>query len=66
MNSQLEIPKELVEELEKFPQAKEKFLRLPPSHKREYVAYINEAKKETTKTKRVGIVILRLLESQNK
>ncbi len=66
MNSLLEIPKELLDELEKFPQAKERFLRLPPSHKREHIAYFTEAKKTETRIKRISLMILKLMQPQEK
>mgnify|MGYP005841607695 CR=1 FL=1 len=51
MNSLLGIPKEFLDKLEKFRQAKERFLRLPPSHKSEHMAYITDAKKRNLKKK---------------
>lgn len=60
----LEIPKILNDALEDHPQAREYFRKIPPSHQKEYIQYINEAKKEETRLRRIEKTIL-LLE-QNK
>jgi uncharacterized protein YdeI (YjbR/CyaY-like superfamily) len=41
--------------------AEEEFLRLPPSHRKEYIAWVMEAKKDETRLRRLGklIAILR-------
>lgn len=49
----LELPKELIKELKKDKIAKTFFDTLSYSHQREYVLWINEAKKEETRLKRV-------------
>lgn len=64
MNSHLEIPEDLLDELERFPQAKERFYKLPTSHKREYIKYINDTKKTETRIRRIGKVILILMETK--
>lgn len=61
MNSHIEIPKDLLDELERFPQARELFQKLPSSHKKEYVKYIDEAQKTETRIRRIGKVILMLM-----
>ena len=48
------VPKELTAALNKNKKAKTTFENFPPSHKREYVEWIGEAKTEETKTKRLA------------
>lgn len=48
----LELPKELVKELKKDKEAKTTFDKLSYTHQREYVLWINEAKKEETRLNR--------------
>ena len=47
------------------PQAWENFNRLPPSHKREYIAWISDAKKEETRQRRIREAI-RMLEKNER
>lgn len=49
----VEIPKDLMKELKKDREAKAFFDKLSYTHKREYVMWINEAKKEETRQNRV-------------
>ena len=42
--------------------AKERFTKLPPSHQREWVRYISEAKKDVTKLRRIEKMKADLLE----
>ncbi|MBL8092249.1 MAG: YdeI/OmpD-associated family protein, partial [Anaerolineales bacterium] len=49
----LELPKELIKELKKDKEAKTFFDRLSYTHQREYVLWINEAKKEETRQNRI-------------
>jgi uncharacterized protein YdeI (YjbR/CyaY-like superfamily) len=49
----IEIPKDLIKELKKDKEAKFFFDKLSYTHKREYVNWINEAKKEETRQRRV-------------
>ncbi|NJN79418.1 MAG: DUF1905 domain-containing protein [Anaerolineales bacterium] len=49
----LELPKELVKELKKDKEAKIIFDKLAYTHRREYVLWINEAKKEETRQNRI-------------
>jgi bifunctional DNA-binding transcriptional regulator/antitoxin component of YhaV-PrlF toxin-antitoxin module len=60
-----EVPADLAKALEKFPQAKKKFEILSPSHQKEYAAYVDEAKKEETKKRRIAKVIKMLSRSEN-
>jgi hypothetical protein len=49
----IEIPKDLAKEFKKEKEAKAFFDKLSYTHKREYVTWINEAKKEETRQSRV-------------
>lgn len=49
----IEIPKDLMKELKKDKEAKTFFDKLSYSHKREYVTWINEAKKDETRQNRI-------------
>ena len=51
--SEIELSPLLLESLEDVPQAKMKFDKLPPSHKKYYSRWIEEAKTEPTKVKRI-------------
>ena len=42
--------------------AKERFIKLPPSHQREWARYISEAKKDETKLRRIEKMKVDLLE----
>lgn len=53
----VEIPKDFLLELEKNTDAKLEFEKLPYSHKKEYVGWINEAKKNETRQKRIAKAI---------
>lgn len=53
----LEIPKDLMKELKKDGEAKAFFERLSYTHKREYVMWINEAKKDETRQRRIAKTI---------
>lgn len=55
------IPKELEIAFMKNKKAKDKFDKMPPSHQREYVGYITEAKKHETRIKRVEKTVDTLL-----
>ena len=55
--SEINIPDELQAELAKDSEAKELFLKLSPSHQREYINWIIEAKKESTRAGRVVRVL---------
>ena len=51
------IPGELATVLEQHPDVKELFYRLSSSHRREYVHYVADAKKETTRHRRAHRVL---------
>lgn len=57
-----ELPVELASALEKAPEAKAVFEKLPPSHKKEYVRWISEAKKPETRIDRAEKAIVAMLE----
>ena len=48
------LPEELRHALDGAADAKARFAALPPSHRREYVRWIEEAKRAETRTRRVG------------
>lgn len=56
----LEIPKDLMKELKKDREAKAFFERLSYTHKREYVMWLTEAKKDETRQRRIAKTIERL------
>jgi len=53
----IEIPKDLMKELKKEREAKALFDKLSFTHRREYVTWINEAKKEETRQTRIAKTI---------
>ncbi len=57
----VEIPQDLQAALEKNPKAKEKFAALAYSHQREYVLWIDEAKKVETRQRRIEKLIITLM-----
>ena len=61
-----EIPAELAGLLKSEPKAKATFDTLPPSHQREYIHWITEAKREETKQRRLRQTIENLLEGKSK
>jgi hypothetical protein len=61
----LVLPKELEKALKANKQAKSYFDSMPPSHKKEYVNYITEAKKEETRANRI-VKTVEMLEKQKK
>jgi hypothetical protein len=58
------VPKDLQTALNKNKTAKKRFENLPPSHKKEYVRHIDEAKKEETRQRRIEKSIAKLLEAE--
>jgi uncharacterized protein YdeI (YjbR/CyaY-like superfamily) len=56
------MPEELSVELARNPQAKVFFEQMPPSHQREYMRVVGEAKKAETRQKRAAAAIPMLLE----
>lgn len=58
----VEIPAELKEALNNHPIAKAKFEKYSYTHRKEYVMYFSEAKKEETRAKRLQQIIDKLME----
>jgi len=58
------VPPYIEEALKSAPKAQAEFQRIPPSHKRQYIAWIDSAKKEETKQKRLLEAIQRLSTGQ--
>jgi len=61
----IEIPKDLMKELKKDKEAKTFFDKLSYTHKKEYVKWIEEAKKEETRQRRV-VKTVEMLKKGNK
>lgn len=59
------VPADLEKALANFPQAKRRFEILSPSHQKEYATYVDEAKKEETKKRRIAKVIDMLSRSES-
>ncbi len=62
----LEVPAELLQALAQVPQAQAVFEGLAPSHRREYVAWIVEAKAEATRQRRVAQAVAKLAEGKKR
>ncbi len=60
------VPSDLSAALKKHTKARETFEHLPPSHKREYIEWITEAKKPETRQKRVATTIEWLTEGKSR
>ena len=58
----VEIPDDLLKLLKEFPLANEKFNKVSYSHKKEWMAWLNDAKKEETRLKRLHKIIDNLLD----
>ena len=58
-----ELPGELADALAAAPDAKAAFEALPPSHRREYVQWVAEAKKPETRVSRAQKTVTRLRDS---
>jgi uncharacterized protein YdeI (YjbR/CyaY-like superfamily) len=63
---ELPVPPELVAALKKNKKARTMFEGFPPSHRREYIEWITEAKTEATREKRVAITIEWLEEGKSR
>jgi hypothetical protein len=61
----VEIPSDLKNALDKNPKAKAIFEKYPYTHRKEFVQYINEAKKEETRIRRIEKTIEMLLQKKN-
>jgi hypothetical protein len=59
----LELPRELADAIDRDTDAKRCFENMPPSHQREYVEYVAEAKKPETRARRVEQTVAKLRES---
>ena len=59
------VPKVLESALRRSKKARASFAGLPPSHKREYIEWINEAKKDETRDKRIERTIAQLEEGKS-
>ncbi len=58
------VPAELKRALKENPEAKAVFEKLSYTHKREYVTWINEAKKDETRARRIAQTVERLKQSK--
>ncbi|MCW2956950.1 MAG: hypothetical protein JWO69_1819 [Thermoleophilia bacterium] len=56
------LPRELVAALAAAPQAQELFAALAPSHRREFVRWVMEARRADTRERRAAQTVMRLLE----
>jgi hypothetical protein len=56
-----EVPKDLADALRRSPPARKAFERMPPSHRRRYVGWVTEAKREETRTRRVHEAIEQII-----
>jgi uncharacterized protein YdeI (YjbR/CyaY-like superfamily) len=63
---ELPVPPALTAALKKNKQAKTHFDKMPPSHRREYIEWITEAKTEPTRDKRVATTIEWLTEGKSR
>jgi uncharacterized protein YdeI (YjbR/CyaY-like superfamily) len=61
---ELPVPKDLAVALEKNAKARETFDGFPPSHRREYVEWITEAKSDATRARRVATTLEWLAEGK--
>jgi uncharacterized protein YdeI (YjbR/CyaY-like superfamily) len=60
----IEIPKDLMKELKKDKEAKAFFDKLSYTHRKEYVTWVTEAKKEETRQNRIAKTIEMLKKGQ--
>ncbi len=63
---ELEIPEYLVSALQQNENALKNFEKLSPSHKKEYIEWITEAKTEATRNKRISTTIEWMLEGKSR
>ena len=59
------VPKDLATALKADPQAKENFEAMPPSHRKEYIQHVEEAKTDATRQRRIEKVITQVLEKKS-
>ncbi len=62
--AKVSIPADLEKAFRTNPAAREAFDNLPPSHQREYIVWIAEAKRETTRQDRIEKTLAMLLEKK--
>lgn len=62
----IETPDYLAEALQKNKPAKAAFEKLPPSHRKEYITWIDEAKTESTREKRIATTMEWVLEGKSR
>jgi hypothetical protein len=60
----VDIPEELGQALRRDPRARESFERLAPSHRKEYVRWVDEARRAETRTRRAARAVEMLLRGQ--
>jgi uncharacterized protein YdeI (YjbR/CyaY-like superfamily) len=60
----LEIPEDLLQALSAVPDLEQMFLRYPPSHKKEYLKWIEEAKRPETRQRRIEQAVKQLQEKR--
>jgi uncharacterized protein YdeI (YjbR/CyaY-like superfamily) len=58
------VPPEFASALAKNPRAQATFAKLPPSHRREHLKYINEAKQAETRARRAEKAVAFMLERE--
>lgn len=58
------LPADLIAALASRPEVQERFLRLPPSHQKEYLRWIEEAKKSETRTRRIAQTLEMVMEDK--
>ena len=56
-----DVPADLAAALAAAPEAKARFEKMPPSHRREYVKYIEEAKRPETRARRIAASVQKIL-----
>lgn len=64
--AQLTVPAGLAAALKKATKAKQNFDALPPSHRKEYIEWINEAKTDATRDKRIATTVEWLTEGKSR
>jgi uncharacterized protein YdeI (YjbR/CyaY-like superfamily) len=57
------VPDDLADALRANPEAAAVFARLPPSHRREYLGWIDEARRPDTRARRIAGTVERLAAS---
>ncbi len=61
-----DVPSDIEQALRADPAAKRAFERLAPSHVREYLKWVGEAKQRATRQRRIGGMVERLRESKQR